>query len=72
MELKMKAICEGRKTKSGVVEESLGQYREVFIITTRRINVLKAVCGHPRLNSSLLASICKISIISEVLADEVN
>ncbi|KAI9774418.1 MAG: DNA topoisomerase [Geoglossum simile] len=42
MELKMKAICEGRKTKSGVVEESLGQYREVFIITSRRINVLKA------------------------------
>ncbi|KAH0542900.1 hypothetical protein FGG08_002760 [Glutinoglossum americanum] len=41
MELKMKAICEGRKTRSDVVEESLGQYREVFIITSRRIDILK-------------------------------
>jgi DNA topoisomerase III len=41
MELKMKAICEGRKTRSDVVQESLDQYREVFIKTKREIQVLK-------------------------------
>ncbi|KAI9862791.1 MAG: DNA topoisomerase [Trichoglossum hirsutum] len=46
MELKMKAICEGSKSRSDVVQESLGQYREVFITTSRRIDVLKAVCRH--------------------------
>ena len=63
MELKMKAICEGRKTKSDVVEESLGQYREVFIITSRRINVLKAVCWHPRLASPLSVSVYNVFIV---------
>ena len=41
MELKMKAICEGRKTRTQVVQESLEQYREVFVKTQREINVLK-------------------------------
>lgn len=41
MELKMKAICEGRKTKNEVVDESLTQYREVFIKTQRDIDALK-------------------------------
>jgi len=68
----MKAICEGRNTKSDVVEESLGQYREVFITTSRRIDVLKAVCGHPRLNSSLLVSVYNVLIVSGVLTNKVN
>ena len=42
MELKMKAICEGRKSKTEVVQESLEQYREVFVKTQRGIQVLKA------------------------------
>lgn len=41
MELKMKAICEGRKSKNEVVHESLDQYREVFVKTQREIQVLK-------------------------------
>lgn len=41
MELKMKAICEGRKSRNEVVQESLDQYREVFVKTQREINVLK-------------------------------
>lgn len=41
MELKMKAICEGRKSRTEVVQESLDQYREVFIKTQREIDVLK-------------------------------
>jgi DNA topoisomerase III len=41
MELKMKAICEGRKTRHEVVQESLEQYREVFVKTQQEINVLK-------------------------------
>lgn len=31
MELRMKAICEGRKTRREVVEESLNQYRDVYL-----------------------------------------
>lgn len=41
MELKMKAICEGTKTKTEVVQESLEQYREVFSKTQQEIDVLK-------------------------------
>jgi DNA topoisomerase-3 len=37
----MKAICEGRKTKTEVVQESLEQYREVFVKTQQDIRVLK-------------------------------
>lgn len=41
IELKMKAICEGRKTRSEVVHESIDEYREVFGRTQRNIGVLK-------------------------------
>jgi DNA topoisomerase III len=41
IELKMKAICEGRKTKADVVHESIEEYREVFCKTQRNIGVLK-------------------------------
>ena len=41
MELKMKAICEGRKTKTEVVNESLEMYREVFVTTQMQIQKLK-------------------------------
>ncbi|KAK5100556.1 DNA topoisomerase [Lithohypha guttulata] len=41
MELKMKAICEGRKSRREVVDESLEQYREVFVKTQREIDALK-------------------------------
>jgi len=41
MELKMKAICEGRKSRTEVVQESLEEYREVYVKTNREIAVLK-------------------------------
>ena len=41
MELMMKAICEGRKTKMEVVNESLEMYREVFVTTQMQIQKLK-------------------------------
>lgn len=41
MELKMRAICNGLKSKTEVVNESLEQYREVFIKTQREIDALK-------------------------------
>ena len=42
MELKMKAICEGRRSRREVVEETLDSYREVFVKTQQDIAVLKA------------------------------
>ena len=41
MELKMKEICDGRKSKTQVVHESLEQYRDVFIRTQRDMTSLK-------------------------------
>lgn len=43
MELKMKAICEGRTTKQAVLHESLSRYRQVFDQSQEQLNVLKAV-----------------------------
>lgn len=44
MELRMREICAGTKTRQQVVFESLDMYREVFIHTQRRINMLKDAC----------------------------
>ena len=43
MELKMKAICEGRTTKQVVMHESVGQYRQVYEQSRAELNILKAV-----------------------------
>ena len=43
MEVQMKAICEGRSTRSDVVQVNLEQYRAVFNRTMQQMNVLKAV-----------------------------
>ncbi|EEH48875.1 DNA topoisomerase 3 [Paracoccidioides brasiliensis Pb18] len=45
MELRMREICAGTKSKTEVVNESLHMYREVFIHTQQRIEVLKAACS---------------------------
>ncbi|KAK5132614.1 hypothetical protein LTR08_008813 [Meristemomyces frigidus] len=42
MELKMKAICEGRKTKADVVQETIEQYRGVYVQTQQRLDSLRA------------------------------
>lgn len=39
----MKAICEGRKTKDEVVNETIEQYREVYMLTQRRLDMLRTV-----------------------------
>ncbi|KAI9824145.1 MAG: DNA topoisomerase [Phylliscum demangeonii] len=44
MELKMKDICAGTRTRADVVHESLEQYREVFVRTAQQIDLLKAAC----------------------------
>ncbi|KAF7587879.1 DNA topoisomerase [Aspergillus hancockii] len=41
MELRMREICAGSKSRTEVVQESLEMYREVFIHTQRRITMLK-------------------------------
>jgi DNA topoisomerase III len=43
MELKMKAICEGRTSRQAVLHESISQYRRVYDISAEQIHVLKAV-----------------------------
>lgn len=43
MELKMKAICEGRKTRREVVEESLNQYRDVYLRVQQQLPKLHDV-----------------------------
>ncbi|THC91313.1 hypothetical protein EYZ11_009237 [Aspergillus tanneri] len=44
MELRMREICTGSKSRQQVVQENLEKYREVFIHTQRRINLLKDAC----------------------------
>lgn len=39
----MKAICEGRKTRAEVVQETIDQYRAVYILSQRRMNALHTV-----------------------------
>ena len=42
MELQMKAICEGQRSKNDVVQTNLEQYREVYVRAVQQIDVLKA------------------------------
>ncbi|KAI1384579.1 prokaryotic type I DNA topoisomerase [Hypoxylon trugodes] len=44
MELKMKAICEGLTTKEDVLNESIQQYRQVYLQSKQKLTVLKAAC----------------------------
>ncbi|KAI0456111.1 DNA topoisomerase [Xylaria acuta] len=55
MELKMKAICEGRTTKEVVLDESIQQYRHVFMQSQQKLSVLKTV-GIPSVFSSEIAA----------------
>ena len=43
MELQMRAICDGQRTKADVVQQSVDQYRAVYLRTKDQIGVLKAV-----------------------------
>lgn len=44
LEIRLKEICEGRKTKEEVVREEVRQYKRVFLQTEERIEVLKGAC----------------------------
>ncbi|RMJ23089.1 hypothetical protein PHISP_06040 [Aspergillus sp. HF37] len=44
MELQMRDICAGSRSRQQVVQESLDMYHEVFIHTQRRIEMLKSAC----------------------------
>ncbi|KAI9669245.1 MAG: DNA topoisomerase [Trizodia sp. TS-e1964] len=44
MEVNMKQICDGIKTRNDVVQESLAQYRQVYIRTAEHMDILKAAC----------------------------
>ncbi|KAL8837107.1 MAG: hypothetical protein Q9170_002664 [Blastenia crenularia] len=43
MELKMKEICAGTKSRNDFVQETLEQYRDVFVRTQQQVELLKAV-----------------------------
>jgi DNA topoisomerase-3 len=45
MELQMKAICEGQRTREDVVRQNIEQYRAVFRRTREQMGTLKAVSG---------------------------
>ena len=47
MEIKMKEICAGTKSRHDFVHETLEQYQEVFARTQQQVEVLKAV-GHQK------------------------
>ncbi|KAL9075310.1 MAG: hypothetical protein Q9161_001687 [Pseudevernia consocians] len=44
MEIKMKEICAGTKSRHDFVQETLEQYREVFVTAQQQVGVLKAAC----------------------------
>ncbi|KAL5599520.1 hypothetical protein FOVSG1_007332 [Fusarium oxysporum f. sp. vasinfectum] len=44
MEIKMKAICEGRTNKEVVLRESLAQYKHVFEQSQQKLGVLRTAC----------------------------
>ena len=44
MEIKMKEICAGTKSRHDFVQETLEQYREVFVRAQQQVEVLKAAC----------------------------
>jgi DNA topoisomerase-3 len=45
MELKMKAICEGRLSRQQMLQETIEQYRSVYMRTQQRLDVLRNVCS---------------------------
>ncbi|MCJ1374265.1 DNA topoisomerase [Loxospora ochrophaea] len=44
MELKMKEICAGTRSRNEFVQETLEQYREAFVRSQQQVEVLKAAC----------------------------
>jgi hypothetical protein len=65
MESKMKAICEGRTTRQAVLNESIGQYRQVYNQSQEKLHVLRAVSrpsGSERIFARILTSAANSSL----------
>ncbi|KAL9592603.1 MAG: hypothetical protein Q9179_006554 [Wetmoreana sp. 5 TL-2023] len=45
MEIKMKEICAGRKSRNDFMQETLEQYRDAFVRTQQQVELLRAVCS---------------------------
>ena len=58
LELRMKAICEGRAARADVLRESLRQYKEVFMESKEKLGMLKSVSCIISLNSLGLLTLC--------------
>lgn len=65
MEIKMKEICTGTKTRNDFVHETLEQYRDVFVRTQQQVDVLKAVCSPPAPSFFLFSLPCLFSLFRE-------
>ena len=44
MEIKMRQICEGTKSRNDLVQETLDQYRAVFARSQQQVEILRAAC----------------------------
>ena len=44
MEIKMKEICAGTKSRNDFIQETLEQYREAFVRAQQQVEVLRAAC----------------------------
>ena len=74
MEIKMKEICAGTKSRHDFVHETLEQYREAFVKTQQQVEVLRAVsenCNIAEQGQKLTVAIQRLagSIFSEVEHD---
>ena len=64
MELKMKAICEGRTTKQAFLRENLSEYRQVYNQSREELNILKAVSDQK--DNQNLGGSCRISLTGSI------
>lgn len=68
----MRAICEGRKTGRDVVQETIAQYRDVYIRTQRQLDKLHAVSAlSTNTFITLLSPFCRLyrSMFSDEMAE---
>ena len=74
MEIQMKAICAGTRSRNDVVQQNLEQYRDVFVRTQQQINVLKEVsnvkrCGKTKSNDTKVYSSLH-SLVDDIFSAE--
>lgn len=66
LELRLKAICEGRAARADVLRESLRQYKEVFMESKEKLGMLRSVsCLHYRYHGST-ADVCPSSLAGDM------